>query len=130
MTVSFPDALDVRILDDTWRELLAPFGVVVKEVGQPDVTFVVPVGFKTDFASVPRLPIVYEKFGNTGDKPATGHDYLYTIADRSREWCDAVFHHGLLAIGMDEVSAQLMYDGVRLGGESHFGNKSANSPNR
>lgn len=39
----------------------------------------VPPGYVTDFASVPRLPIVYWIFGGIGDKEGVMHDFLYTI---------------------------------------------------
>jgi len=38
----------------------------------------VPPGYITDFASVPRLPIVYLIFGGFGDKEGVLHDFLYT----------------------------------------------------
>ncbi len=123
MIVSFPDPLLVRIVDDEHNELLAPFRSIVQEEGQPEVVIEVPAEYVTDFASVPRIPLIYEKFGNIGKKPATIHDWLYSKSERPRNWCDAVFHHGLLAIGVDAVTAEEMYAGVRAGGESHYGTK-------
>lgn len=38
----------------------------------------VPPGYVTDFASVPRLPLVYLFFGGQSDEEATLHDYLYS----------------------------------------------------
>lgn len=37
---------------------------------------VVEAGFETDFASVPRIPIVYWLAGGTADASAVVHDYL------------------------------------------------------
>jgi hypothetical protein len=37
----------------------------------------VPSGFYTDLASVPRIPIVYEAWGNKAHREAIIHDYLY-----------------------------------------------------
>lgn len=39
----------------------------------------VPPGYITDFASVPRLPIIYLLFGGQSDEEATLHDYLYSV---------------------------------------------------
>lgn len=39
---------------------------------------IVPAGFETNFASVPRLPFVYLLFGGVGDEEAVLHDFLYT----------------------------------------------------
>ena len=41
---------------------------------------VVPPGFVTDFASVPRTPLLYWLFGDTAHASAVVHDYLV------REW--------------------------------------------
>ena len=39
----------------------------------------VPRGFYTDFASVPRVPIAYQFFGDRAHKSAVLHDYGYRI---------------------------------------------------
>lgn len=39
---------------------------------------IVPEGFITDFASVPRVPIAYLITGGLGNSAATLHDFLYT----------------------------------------------------
>lgn len=37
----------------------------------------VPVGFETDFASVPRLPIAYTLYGDRAHREGVVHDYLF-----------------------------------------------------
>lgn len=37
----------------------------------------VPVGFQTDFASVPRVPIAYTLYGNRAHREGVVHDYLF-----------------------------------------------------
>ena len=39
----------------------------------------VPPGYVTDFASAPRLPLIYLLFGGQSDEEATLHDYLYSV---------------------------------------------------
>lgn len=39
----------------------------------------VPPKYVTDFASVPRLPIIYLLFGGQSDEEATLHDFLYSV---------------------------------------------------
>ena len=39
----------------------------------------VPAGFNTDFASVPRLPLIYAVWGDRAHREAVLHDYLYRI---------------------------------------------------
>ena len=55
-------------------ELKMPF---VVHIG--DTEIVVPAGFQTDYASVPRLPVTYALFGDSGHEGATIHDYGYRI---------------------------------------------------
>ena len=37
----------------------------------------VPIGYKTDLASVPRIPFVYARYGGRAREAAIIHDYLY-----------------------------------------------------
>lgn len=39
----------------------------------------VPPKYVTDFASVPRLPLIYLVFGGRSDEEATLHDFLYSV---------------------------------------------------
>ena len=61
---------------------------------------VVPKGFTTDKASVPRLPFVYWTVGARGDGPAVVHDWLYQGKYHggvkvTRRTADAVFYEAL-----------------------------------
>jgi hypothetical protein len=86
----------------------------------------VPVGFETDFASVPRVPIAFLLCGDTASKPAALHDFLYTkgpsgkhpVPDRAT--ADAVLKEAALATGVPAWRAWLLWAGVRLGGASHW----------
>lgn len=79
----------------------------------------VPVGFVTDFASVPRAPFIYWFTGGTAEAPAVLHDWLYRTGAESvtREQADAVFYE---AINSREyywkIRAWSMWAGVRIGG--------------
>ena len=37
----------------------------------------VPAGFQTDFASVPRVPIAFELYGDKAHREGVVHDYLF-----------------------------------------------------
>lgn len=63
---------------------------------------IVPKGFKTDLASVPRLPFIYLFFGGLGDKEAVIHDYLYTKP-----------HATGTGIVVDRVTADKVFRGAR-----------------
>jgi hypothetical protein len=79
-----------------------------------------PVGFLTDLASVPRLPVVYDQFGNRADEPAVIHDYLYTSHETSRVVADSVFHEAMLVCNVKPWRAWCMWVAVRIFGGSHW----------
>jgi hypothetical protein len=78
--------------------------------------FVVPEGFVTDFASVPRIPLAFLLTGDSAHEAAVIHDRLYSTAEVTREVADAVFKEAAIASGEPSWKASLMYAGIRLGG--------------
>lgn len=83
-------------------------------------TFVVPAGFQTDLASVPRLPIVYLLTGDTSAAAAVVHDWLYSSHVVPRDMADAVLREASQASGVPGWRRWLMWAGVRMGGASHW----------
>jgi hypothetical protein len=84
------------------------------------VTIVVPEGFVTDFASVPRIPFVYDKLGDIAQRPAVIHDYLYSKGALSRDVADQVLLEAMELTEIPWLKRRLIYMGVRVGGGSHF----------
>lgn len=85
-------------------------------------TIIVPTGFRTDFASTPRLPVVYLVAGNVATKAAVIHNYLYSGKSRprvSRELADCIFREASEVIGVSRFRRWMMWAGVRMGGISH-----------
>lgn len=78
--------------------------------------FVVPEGFVSDLASVPRLPLMFLLAGGTADQAAVVHDRLYFTGELPREKADAVFKEAALVSGEPAWRVNLMYAGIRLGG--------------
>jgi len=115
--IGFMTALQVELQKDrkTWR-LLAPF--VYQDEGG---SFEVPAGFETDFASVPRLPIIFDLVGEYGHAAATLHDYLYRTKVVPRDEADALFYRALRKTGIAKWRAWIMWAGVRIGGAKHYG---------
>jgi len=81
---------------------------------------VVPAGYKTDFASVPRLPFVYARYGNTAVVAAIIHDWMYehTAHKWSRKEADKVFLDVMRLINDPSMESQrlAMYFAVRAFG--------------
>lgn len=88
--------------------LLSPL-VFVDDYAQE---WVVPVGFTTDFASVPRAPIGYALVGNTAHAPAVLHDWVIRHNATSREYADDLFRQAMHAIGMPKWRIAIMYQAV------------------
>ena len=82
----------------------------------------VPSGFLSDFASTPRVPIIYEMFGNIAYEEAMLHDYLYTSGRESRATAVAVLREACELNGMPAWRRWGLWIGVRLGGGSHYTN--------
>lgn len=91
--------------------------------------FTVPKGFRTDFASIPRLFAWLIPKNGSHDAAAIVHDYLYRHQPlvpspaplRSMQWisrkdADRLFRRIMREIGTNRVRYNLMYAGVRVGG--------------
>lgn len=100
--------------DDTWR-LNEPliYDIGVEGSG---VQVVVPEGFVTDFASIPRgLWNLFPKWGRHGHA-AVVHDYLYWAKPFPRERADEIFLEAMGVLGTTPWKAKAMYHAVRLFG--------------
>jgi hypothetical protein len=97
---------------DFWT-ILQPF---IYESDLAQRVFVVPEGFVTDFASVPRLPLAFLLAGNEAHEAAVIHDFIYCKRLTTREMADAVFREAMGATGEPAWRRFLMWAGVRLGG--------------
>ena len=76
----------------------------------------VPAGFRTDLASIPRvlwnvLPPV-----SKADHAAVIHDFLYQTGGVTRADADAVLNEAMEVAGVARVQRWLIYAGVRVGG--------------
>jgi hypothetical protein len=83
---------------------------------------VVPAGFVTDFASIPRA--FYSVYLPTGryQWAAVVHDYLYWEQTTTREEADKVLLHAMTESGVSSINRKIIYDAVRLGGGAAWDN--------
>lgn len=125
MTPEFKTQLVVRLVNDedsgVWR-LEAPLVYVGEWTG----VLCIPVGFETDFASVPRFLFTYMLTGNTAHEAAVVHDYLYRTPDFpiTREDADKTMREAMEVTGVPAWRRTLIYAGVRAGGASAFKERS------
>ena len=85
------------------------------KVKEGDVTFIVPKGFVTDLASIPRL---FRWFitGHELRRAAVVHDYLYQMNYGSRREVDLLFRKAMRDAGVKKIKMHLAYLAVRIGG--------------
>jgi hypothetical protein len=98
--------------DGEWL-LVAP---LVYQSDVASMTLTAPVGFSTDLASVPRLPVVFWLCGSTSNEAAVVHDYLYRSKILPRAKADAVLREASAVTGVAAWRRGLMWAGVRLFG--------------
>jgi hypothetical protein len=79
--------------------------------------FIVPVGFTTDYASIPRVPLIYLVFEGTANYAATLHDFLYSSKEVSRVRADNIFLNASIGEGTPKWKAYCMFYAVRLCGK-------------
>lgn len=120
----FTSILVVSPLADgkTWL-LHSAFSYDVGTEGSGD-TIQVPHGFKTDFASVPRLLRWWlSPWGKHGNA-AVIHDYLYWTQTRTRREADDIFLEGMSVLEVKNFNKRMMYWAVRIfGGLAWRGNQ-------
>ncbi len=112
----FTRALIVSPLADgkTWV-LIEPFSYDVGELGSGD-TVLVSEGFKTDFASIPRLFwVVLPKWGKYGNA-AVIHDWIYSSQERSREEADQILLEAMGVLSVSKWQRFSIYYAVRYFG--------------
>lgn len=127
---SFTTPADVRILDSYKFQLLADFAfytlsknTVVIAGEWRGAIVLVPAGFITDLASVPRaLWSVFPPHGKYA-KAAILHDYLYEHAINTKRYADNIFLEAMEVLGVPKWRRLAMYWAVRLFGRGNYGKK-------
>lgn len=118
----FVGRLRVELVDDTKAGLFDLIDTFGFKSDVAKMTFVAPVGFRTDFCSVPRVPLAYEMLGNRARRAGTIHDLLYKTHVVPRKLADEVLREMLLMPeeGVCHFEAMEFYLAVRTFGGSHW----------
>jgi hypothetical protein len=98
----------------TWY-LRRTFAYDVGEEGSAE-TIMVPQGFTTDFASIPRIFwAIFPRWGKYGNA-AVIHDFLYYQQKYPRKKADAIFLEGMGVLQVSAWQQYPIYWAVRIGG--------------
>ena len=112
---SFTKPLIVTPMPDgkSW-ELVEPFEYYIDDPYGEKI--IVPEGFRTDFASIPRFAwsIIGTPWGKYG-KAAVIHDWCYYKTLYTRKKCDKIFLEGMKTLGVGWLKRRTMWLAVRIG---------------
>jgi hypothetical protein len=125
-----PGSENVWIVDEPlkyWSALLNQLITIPPwfETKEPDPSGE-PSFFETDFASVPRVPFIYEAWGDRAHREAVLHDYLYRIDSIpivTYSQANSVFLEAMKSTNKPWYISYGMYWGVVLGGRSAYHKK-------
>jgi Protein of unknown function (DUF1353) len=76
----------------------------------------VPVGFVTDFASIPRAFWSFLRPDGEYTYPAIVHDWMYWSQERPKEEADEILKFGMQDFDIEPATVQTIYQAVRLAG--------------
>ncbi len=86
----------------------------------------IPLGFVTDFASIPRFFWnIFPKWGKYGNA-AVVHDYLYWDQFFSREKTDKIFLEGMEILDVKKITRNVIYKSVRIFGHDAWAENKKN----
>lgn len=110
--VIFPESLRTEKIRGTRLAIIHEAFPVETDFGN----FVVPAGFVTDYASVPRFLWSIAPPEGEYDEAAVAHDWLYFTKRFKRDQADKVFLEGMQTCGVNFAKRRAMYRAVRTFG--------------
>lgn len=118
------DYVDIRMYrwkknDSDMNELLKP----LEYTNTDGVVYTVPKGFKTDFASIPRIFRAIIPPTGKWSNASVLHDYLYTDGYKlgvSRKQADKIFYNAMIDSFVARITANIMWFCVRVFAFSHY----------
>lgn len=115
---SFTKPLVLKILQGgDYAELVEEFSYYDTVDG---VTYTVPAGFITDFATTPWWSWSFFPKIGPWTKASVLHDYLYKEAIKDKAWADKEFHAAMLILDTPRIKAYVMYLAVKFFGRGNY----------
>lgn len=86
----------------------------------------VPVGFISDFASIPQWAQSFISKMGPYTKAAIIHDYLLEIAYKNKKFADDIFFEAMTVLKVPAWKKYIIYYAVRLGGKGNYTGENLN----
>jgi len=121
---SFTTPLMLEYLDGTIWRLSKPFIYYSDLCGEEKREWIrVPMGFITDFASIPQILWIIERPTGLHGKAAVLHDWLYQNGLYTRKVCDMIFREAMEVSGVEPWRREAMYYAVRTFSSKYYKKK-------
>ena len=108
----FSTHLDLRATNPGEWQVISPL-VYTSKAGR---VWIVPKGFITDLASIPRTARILIDRNGSSRPAAVLHDYLYATGAVGRVEADSLFLEALEAASVGWMTRHLMHSAVRVAG--------------
>ncbi len=95
------------------------------QIGTTNFIIVVPTGFVTDFASVPRVFWSILPPAGSYQLAAVVHDFLYWDQGCTREQADALLRSAMIESRVEAYKRDIIYEAVRRGGGTAWATNTA-----
>jgi hypothetical protein len=112
MFLAEPELVPLKDQPDFWA-LAAP----IKWVSSTLIT-TIPLGFKTDLASIPKIIRNIFDVDGRSREPAILHDWLYSTQHTTKAFADEQLRLAIIDYGDKPWQARMYWLGVHLGGAS------------
>jgi hypothetical protein len=89
-------------------------------MGSSNVSLIVPTGFVTDYASIPRGFWGIASPQDVYSEPAVVHDYLYWTQSCTRAQADNIFYIAMQEASVNPIRRWFIYHTVRAAGQSSW----------
>lgn len=115
----FTTPLVCEVLDNNVYRVFREFDY---HVGSLDSGFKITIesGFETDFASIPRILWGVLPPNGRYTKAAVIHDWMYKNAYLTKVEADSIFYEAMLVLGVNKLTAKIMYNAVKLFGKGSY----------
>ena len=111
----FTTPLRAELIDDVINEGQGEWALIdpLAYTDNKGNEYVVPAGFTSDYASVPRRPVAFLLAGCTAHRASVLHDWLIRTNYCPREQADELFREAMESVGVPPWRVGMMYRAVR-----------------